>query len=169
MEGVALTSGADARPWLGLSAWFGVTAAAAIAGARASSNAKVFYDSLALPAWAPPAWLFGPAWTLLYTLMAIAAWLVWRAHGVAGARGALALYIVQLAVNTAWTWLFFARRSGALAFADIVVLWILVAMTVVAFARLHRPAAVLLVPYLAWITYAAALNYSTWKLNPGVL
>ena len=156
-------------PWLGLAAWLAITAAAAAAGGIASADAKAFYDSLVRPPWAPPAWLFAPAWTLLYTLMAIAAWLVWRAHGVAGARGALSLYILQLVANAAWTWLFFARRSGALAFADIVVLWILVAMTVVAFARLHRTAALLLVPYLAWITYAAALNYSTWSLNPAAL
>jgi translocator protein len=156
-------------PWLGLAAWLAITATAAAVGGIASTDAKGFYAALVQPAWAPPAWLFAPAWTLLYTLMAIAAWLVWRAHGFAGARGALSLYVVQLVVNAAWTWLFFARRAGALAFADIVLLWVLVAMTVIAFARLHRGAAMLLVPYLAWITYAAALCYSTWKLNPALL
>jgi tryptophan-rich sensory protein len=156
-------------PWLGLAGWLAVTAAAAVVGGIASVDAKTFYDALAKPGWAPPAWLFGPAWTLLYTLMAIGAWLVWRVRGFAGARGALSLYLVQLVVNTGWTWLFFARRSGALAFADIVVLWILVAMTVVAFARVHRGAAALLLPYLAWITYAAALNYATWTRNPSLL
>ena len=156
-------------PWLGLAAWIAVTAVAAVVGGVASMDAKGFYDSLVQPAWAPPAWLFGPAWTLLYTLMAVSAWLVWRAHGFAGARTALSLYLIQLVANAAWTWLFFAHRAGGLAFADIVVLWLLVEMTVVAFARLHRGAAMLLVPYLAWITYAAALNYSTWKLNPGLL
>jgi benzodiazapine receptor len=157
------------RGWLGLAAWLAITAAAAVSGALASADAKAFYASLALPAWAPPAWLFGPAWTLLYTLMAVAAWLVWRDHGLRGARLALSLYVLQLVVNTAWTWLFFVHRSGALAFADIVALWVLVAMTLASFARLNRGAAALLAPYLAWITYAAALNYAAWKLNPSVL
>ena len=118
------------------------------------------------PEWAPPASLFGPVWTVLYALMAIAAWLVWRTRGVRGARGALALFVAQLALNALWTWLFFAWRRGAWAFAEVLVLWVAVAATTVAFARHRRAAGALLVPYLGWVTFAAALTWAVWRLNP---
>ncbi len=154
---------------LGLAGWIVLTFAAAAIGAVASAQAGTFYQQLERPAWAPPAWLFAPAWTVLYLLMAIAAWLVWRAHGWRRAGTALGLFVVQLAANAMWTWLFFVWHQGALAFAEIVLLWALIVGTIVAFWRLQSLAAVLLLPYLAWVTFAGALTFATWKLNPGIL
>ena len=128
-----------------------------------------WYAALNKPAWNPPAWLFGPAWSLLYTLMAVAAWLVWRRHGFQGASAALGLYGSQLVANALWTWLFFAWHQGAWALAEIAVLWLLITGTMLAFWRLHRLAACLLLPYLAWVSFAAALNLALWRLNPTVL
>ena len=154
---------------LGLAGWLAATFAAGASGAMASSGAALFYARLSQPGWAPPAWLFGPVWSALYVLMAVAAWLVWRKRGLRGARVALSLYVAQLVANALWTWLFFALRSGALATAEIVVLWLLVAATAVAFWPIHRLAASLLVPYLAWVSVASALTVSLWRLNPAVL
>lgn len=154
---------------VGLLGWGLVTFAAAAVGARASTSAASFYTTLALPAWAPPASVFGPVWSLLYATMAIAAWLAWRERGWCDAQPALALYLVQLAVNALWSWLFFGWKLGALAFADILVLITLVGATIVAFARIHRGAAVMLLPYLAWISFASALNFAVWRANPGLL
>jgi len=154
---------------LGLLGWLALTTIAAAIGAFASVNAREFYEQLARPAWAPPAWLFGPVWTLLYALMALSAWLVWRAHGFAGARKALVLFIVQLAANALWSWLFFVWHRGDLAFAEVLVLWALIVATVVSFQRLDRIAAYLLYPYLAWTTFACALTLAVWRLNPGLL
>lgn len=102
-------------------------------------------------------------------MMSIAAWLVWRERGWRGARPALMLYLVQLAVNALWSWLFFGWKLGALAFADILVLIALVCATTVAFARVRPIAAALLLPYLAWISFASALNFAVWRANPGLL
>ncbi|MEE7560368.1 tryptophan-rich sensory protein, partial [Xanthomonas sp. Kuri4-2] len=118
------------------------------------------------PAWAPPGWLFGPVWSVLYGMMAVAAWLVWRERGWRGAGGALALFLVQLALNAAWSWLFFAWHRGGAAFADILALWLVLGATTLAFARRQRLAGVLLVPYLLWVSFALALNYTVWHLNP---
>lgn len=162
-------STAPHRPWIGLAGWLVLTFIAAAAGSFASLDAREFYGQLTKPGWAPPAWLFAPAWSLLYILMAVAAWLVWRERGWRGARGTLALYVVQLAANALWAWLFFAWRQGGFAFAEILALWLLVAATVIAFARVRWTAAALLLPYLAWVTYATALAYAAWKLNPALL
>ena len=157
------------RQWLGLAGWLALAFATAAIGAVASVSAKAFYAELVRPAWAPPGWLFGPVWTALYALLGVSAWLVWRERGFAGARAALALFIVQLAVNALWSWLFFAWRHGAWAFAGALALWVLVAATLVVFWRMHRPAGRLLLPYLAWVSYAAALTWSVWRRNPGLL
>lgn len=135
----------------------------------ASANAAGFYQSLSRPDWAPPPWLFGPVWTILYLMIGIAAWLVWRERGFAGARTALSLFVIQLAANALWTWIFFAWRRGALAFAEIVVLWILIVATMMTFWRIRRSAGALFIPYLAWVTFASALTYRIWKLNPDLL
>ena len=119
--------------------------------------------------WSPPASVFGPVWSVLYTLMAISVGWLWRQRGFAGARGALTLFAVQLAANALWSWLFFAWHHGALAFAEVFVLWCLVLATVVAFQRKSALAAALLYPYLAWTAFAAALTFTLWRLNPGVL
>jgi translocator protein len=157
------------RQLLGLLAWLGVSFAAAALGGFASANAGDFYQELTRPGWAPPAWLFAPAWTLLYFLMGIAAWLVWREHGFRKARVALSLFLIQLAVNALWSWLFFVWKLGALAFAEVLILWVLILCTVVAFWRVRPLAAGLLLPYLAWVTFASALTYAVWQSNPALL
>jgi translocator protein len=147
----------------------GATFATGAIGAMASVNAVGFYAELVKPAWAPPAWLFGPIWSVLFVLMACSAWLVWRRYGFRGAATALSLFGAQLVANALWSWLFFAWRQGAVALAEIVVLWLLIAVTIYFFWRLHRLASVLLMPYLAWVSVATALNLSLWRLNPSML
>lgn len=157
------------RDIAGLIGWLVVSFLAAAIGAAASANAPEFYAELTLPAWAPPAWLFGPVWTILYLLMAIAAWLVWRGRGLRGAPIALTLYLAQLALNVLWSWLFFAWQQGAWAFVEILLLWALIVATAIAFWRVRPLAAWLLVPYVAWVTFAAVLCYAIWRLNPQLL
>jgi len=157
------------RQIAGLAGWFAVSFVAAAIGAAASVQAGDFYASLARPDWAPPPWIFGPVWTVLYALMGIAAWLVWRAGGFREAGFALALFLAQLAPNALWSWLFFRWHRGALSFADVLLLWALVAATLISFWRIRPAAGALLVPYLLWISFAAALNYSVWQLNPQLL
>lgn len=155
--------------WLGLLGWLALCFAAAAVGAVASVNSAGFYAVLDRPPWAPPASLFGPVWTVLYTLMAVSAWLVWRVRGWAHAAGPLLLFVAQLTANALWPWLFFAWQMGALAFSEIVVLWLLLAATVAVFWRIRRTAGILLLPYLAWVSFACALSWSIWQRNPQVL
>jgi translocator protein len=155
--------------WLGLLGWLALAFLAAALGGLASARAAEFYRDLLRPDWAPPGWLFGPVWSVLYALMGVAAWLVWRVRGFAGARAALLLFIAQLAANALWTWLFFAWRLGALAFAEILLLWLLILSTMLLFRRVSGVAAALLLPYLAWVTFAAGLSWAIWRLNPGLL
>jgi benzodiazapine receptor len=157
------------HPYLGLAAWLGVTFATAAIGAVASIQAAAFYAELSRPSWAPPAWLFGPVWTTLYLLMGLAAWLVWRERGFRAAGGALGLYLAQLVGNGLWSWLFFVWKRGALAFAEVLVLWALIVATLLAFRRIRPLAAALLAPYLAWVTFASALTYAVWQRNPQLL
>jgi benzodiazapine receptor len=154
---------------LGLVGWLLLSFAAAAVGAAASANAPEFYAQLTQPPGAPPAWVFGPVWTLLYLLMAISAWLVWRERGFRGAPVALGLFVVQLALNALWSWLFFAWHLGAAAFFEIVLLWLLIVATIVAFRRVRPLAAALLLPYLAWVSFATVLAFTIWRLNPQLL
>lgn len=154
---------------LGLFGWLVACFTASAIGAVASIQAKSFYGQLAQPSWAPPSAVFGPVWTVLYILMAIAAWLVWRSGGFRVNRMALSLFFGQLALNALWSWLFFAWHRGAMAFADVTLLWVLIVATVVTFWRTDRLASALLIPYLLWVSFAAALNYSVWQLNPQIL
>ncbi len=146
-----------------------VTPAAAGSAAYASRTSAAFYALLDKPAWAPPAWLFGPVWSTLYLFMAIAAWRVWRAAGWRRARGALAMYALQLVLNALWTWVFFAWRNGPWATAEVLTLWGGIVVTLLAFRRHDRPAAALLAPYLAWVSFASALTIAVWQRNPGLL
>ena len=157
------------QKFLGLAVWLVVSFAASAVGAVATIRASEFYGELMQPAWAPPAAVFGPVWTVLYALMGIAAWLVWQSGGLQKQRVAIGLFLAQLAVNALWSWLFFAWSLGALAFIDILFLIILVVATVVFFWRVRPLAGLLLLPYLLWISFAAVLNYSIWHLNPQVL
>lgn len=154
---------------LGLLGWLLLCYAAAAVGALASIEARTFYGVLAQPAWAPPGWLFGPVWSLLYTLMALSAWLVWKDRGFGGARAALGLFLAQLAANALWSWLFFAWHRGAAAFGEILLLDALVLGTILAFRRKRPLAAALLLPYLAWIAFATVLCFTIWRMNPAAL
>ncbi len=154
---------------LGLVGFLLLTFSAAALGGIASTDAGTFFSQLVRPAWAPPGWLFAPVWSFLYAAMGISAWLVWRARGLRIAAPALILYIVQLAVNALWTWLFFAWRLGGVALAEALLLLVLVLAMIFSFRRTSTIAALLLVPYLAWVGYACALNFYLWKLNPSVL
>ncbi|MEO8487542.1 MAG: TspO/MBR family protein [Betaproteobacteria bacterium] len=152
---------------LGLAGWLALAFAAAGIGAVASIDASSFYAQLVKPSWAPPGSVFGPVWTVLYALMGVAAWRVWRTRPVRS--GALALFLVQLAANALWSWLFFAWRLGALASVEVLVLVALIAATLVAFWRTDRIAAALLIPYLAWVSFASVLTWSVWRANPALL
>jgi tryptophan-rich sensory protein len=163
-----MTTPSRKKDILGLIGWLVLTFAVSSIGARASIEARSFYGQLTQPDWSPPPWVFGPVWTTLYALMAIAAWLVWRSGGLQANRIALALFGVQLALNALWSWLFFAWKLGGLAFAEVTLLWIAIAATLAAFWRVRPLAGALLVPYLAWVSFAAALNYALWRANPGI-
>ncbi|MDP9799794.1 tryptophan-rich sensory protein [Catenuloplanes nepalensis] len=148
--------------WLAL-AGFGLAAfAAAAIGGLGVQGTAAEYNSLAQPAWAPPSWLFGPVWTLLYAMIALSGWLAWRR---AGWTTALTVYAVQLALNALWTPLFFGAGQYGLALAEIVLLWLAIAATIALFRRISTAAALLLAPYLLWVTYATALNAAIWSMN----
>lgn len=152
-----------------LLALLAVTFGAAAVGAAGSMAAPAFYAALDQPTWAPPGAVFGPVWTTLYALMAVATWIVIRTVGWPGARPLVVLYLVQLAVNALWSWLFFRWQLGAVAFAEIVVLWLLVAVLLQRYWRTSRVAGAMLVPYLAWVTFAGVLCFTLWQRNPGLL
>lgn len=131
-----------------------------------SGSVATWYPALRKPVWSPPAWVFGPVWTALYVMMATAAWLVWRKAGLSGAPGALGIFALQLALNAAWSPLFFGLRSPAAGLMDIVALWIAIGVTLFAFWRIVPLAAVLMVPYWLWVSFATALNFALWRMNP---
>lgn len=145
------------------------TVATAALGGLASADAAAFYGALAKPVWAPSAGLFGPVWTALYTMMAVAAILLIRRAGPDGARRGLRLYYGQLALNALWSWLFFRWRLGGAAFLDVVLLVALVTAMMIRFHEESAGAALLLLPYLAWITFAAGLTFAVWRMNPALL
>ncbi len=124
-----------------------------------------WYQTINKPSWTPPSWVFGPVWTLLYIMMGVAAWLVWREFGFSGARIALAVFFSQLALNFLWSYLFFGIQNPGAAFIDLVLLWIAILVTIVLFWNRNRIAGALLLPYLAWVTYAGSLNLGVWVMN----
>jgi len=124
-----------------------------------------WYAGLHKPAWNPPSWVFGPVWSALYTTMGVAAWLVWKNVGARQRSSALACFLLQLGLNALWSPLFFGLQYPGLAFAEIVLLWAAVGGTTVLFWRVRALAGLLLIPYLVWITFAAALNFAIWQLN----
>ncbi len=143
--------------------WLIVTFGAAAIGARFLPDA--WYRALKKPSWNPPDRVFGPVWTVLYLLMAAAAWLIWRKFGIAEAVVPLGFFILQLALNAAWSWLFFGRHEPRAAFIDLCLLWVVIIITLVLFLSRVALAGVLLLPYLAWVSFAGALNWTVWKLN----
>jgi benzodiazapine receptor len=151
------------RQVLALAGWLILCFAASATAVFVSTGG--WYARLAKPPWNPPAWVFGPVWTLLYAMMATAAWWVWRHGGRTANQRALRLFLLQWVLNALWTPLFFGLHSPGWAFADILALWAVLAATVLSFWRVSVVAGVLLSPYLAWVTFAAALNFEIWQLN----
>ncbi len=139
--------------------------AAGLGAAVTATSVGGWYQTLARPSWSPPDWLFGPVWTMLYLMMAVAAWLVWRRHGWFTARSALTWFGMQLALNVLWSFVFFGLQRPGLAFAEIIVLWMTIAATASAFFGKSAVASLLLTPYLAWTTFAALLNFAIWRMN----
>lgn len=152
----------DLGPWSALLAFLAAVAVAAGVGGLAAASASSTYAALDKPGFAPPAGLFGPVWTALYVMIAVAGWLVWRR---VGADSAIAWWAVQLVLNAAWTPLFFGADRYGLALVEIVVLLAALVVTVVLFWRRSRPAALLMAPYVAWVGFATALNAAIWQLN----
>jgi len=142
-------------------------AAAFVGGIFTRQSVSTWYQDLVKPGWTPSGWVFGPVWSVLYAMMGVSAWLVWRRVGSA-IRRPLMLFAAQLMLNAAWSLLFFGLRRPDLAFAEIVLLWCLILATMLAFRPVSRLAGALLIPYLAWVTYAAALNAAIWRLNLSV-
>ncbi len=153
----------SARDLVGLLVWIVVSFAPGAVGGRFLPGE--WYRALDKPPWTPPGWVFGPAWTLLYLSMGVAAWLVWRERGWQRAALPLAVYGVQLVLNGLWSWLFFGLRRPDLALADIVALWAAIATTIVTFWGVRPLAGAILLPYLAWVSFATALNASIWRRN----
>ncbi len=141
-------------------------AVAAVGGMVTVPNIPVWYAALNKPAFQPPNWVFGPAWTLLYFLMAVAAWLVWRSASAAQRRLPITWFAVQLALNALWSPLFFGAHLVLSALVDIALLWIAIVATIATFWLVNRTAGLLMLPYLAWVSFAGLLNFAIWRLNP---
>lgn len=141
-------------------------AAAGLGAAATATSVGGWYQTLAKPSWNPPDWLFGPVWSVLYFLMAVAAWLVWRRGGWSAARSALIWFGIQLALNVLWSVVYFGMQQPGFAFAEIIALWLAIVATMVAFRGKSVAATILMVPYFAWSTFAAVLNFELWRMNP---
>ncbi len=124
-----------------------------------------WYAGIQKPSWSPPSWLFGPVWSILYGMMGVAAWLVWKKGGWREQKRVLGIFLLQLALNALWTPLFFGMHWIGLAFAEIILLWLAIATTMIAFTRVRKDAGALFVPYLMWVSFAAILNFTLWRMN----
>ncbi len=156
----------ERESWVSLLPFVAVCFAAAGIGALATrSSVKSWYPHLSRPDWTPPDWVFGPVWTTLYLMMAISAWLVWRGTSSATARVALTLFGIQLVLNVLWSVVFFGLRRVGAAFAEVLLLWMMLIATAVAFYPLSLLAAWLLIPYIAWVGLASYLNFRIWQMN----
>jgi tryptophan-rich sensory protein len=152
--------------WIALLCWFGLCfAVAGVSGAWTANEVHGWYRTLVRPAIAPANWVFGPVWTLLYALMAIAAWQVWESAPATWRTLGLALFMVQLGLNFAWSWIFFRQHEIGTALAEVVVLWAVIGATTLAFGRVAPVAAWLMAPYWAWVGFASVLNAGFWRLN----
>ncbi len=158
-----MIQGTVRHPVLALVGWIVLCLAASLGAVFVSVDG--WYAGLVKPSWNPPAWLFGPVWTLLYVMMAVAAWLVWREGGWSAQRRPLVLFLAQWLLNALWTPLFFGLHRPDIALVEILALWAVLAVTVAQFWRVRRIAGLLLVPYLAWVSFAAFLNFTIWRLN----
>jgi tryptophan-rich sensory protein len=152
--------------WISLICWIGLCfAVAGVSGSWTASEVPGWYRTLARPAIAPPDWVFGPVWTLLYALMAIAAWRVWESPASPLRTWGLALFLAQLLLNFAWSWIFFHHHALGAALTEIVVLWVAIGAITLVFGRISPAAAWLMAPYWAWVTFASVLNAAFWRLN----
>ncbi|HWB13001.1 MAG TPA: TspO/MBR family protein [Pirellulales bacterium] len=152
--------------WVGLVVFVVACLGAGGLGAVATTpEIEGWYKTLSKPSWNPPDYVFGPVWTTLYVLMAIAAWLVWRPGGFMAAAAPLTLFAVQLALNVAWSWIFFGMHQPGWAFLEVLILWLAIVTTTVAFFRRSKAAGCLMMPYLAWVSFASVLNFSIWRIN----
>lgn len=152
-----------AKQAIALVGWLALTFCASATAVFVKTDG--WYAALAKPTWNPPSWVFGPVWTALYTMMAVAAWLVWQRGGWRVQRGPLTLYVVQWALNALWTPLFFGLQRPGLAFVEIIVLMVVLYAALIVFWRVRTVAGVLLIPYAAWTTFAVVLNFTIWRLN----
>jgi translocator protein len=156
----------DRESWVSLVPFVVVCFTAAGIGSLFTSNSvNTWYTQLRKPEWTPPNWIFGPAWTTLYLMMAISAWLVWRSSDSYSARFALALFAIQLVLNTMWSIVFFGLHEVGPAFGEILLLWMMIIATAVAFLPFSLLAAWLLIPYIVWVAFASYLNFRIWQMN----
>ena len=139
--------------------------AAAVGGIVTGSEIEGWYRTLEKPSWQPPNWVFGPVWTTLYLMMAVASWLIWKPAGLKAAAFPLGLFGVQLVLNVGWSWIFFGLHRPGWALIELVVLWLAILLTTWAFFRRSWVAGWLMVPYLAWVSFAGVLNFAIWRLN----
>jgi tryptophan-rich sensory protein len=152
--------------WIWLAVWLGICfAVAGVSGRWTAGEIPGWYRTLARPAITPPNWVFGPVWTLLYALMAIAAWRVGLAAPSPLRTWGLVLFLVQLGLNFVWSWIFFRNHAIGAALAEVVVLWAAIGAATLLFGRLAPVAAWLMAPYWAWVTFAGVLNGAFWRLN----
>jgi tryptophan-rich sensory protein len=159
----------DRSTWRQVAALLGFVlicfAAAGLGSLATASSVNDWYRTLERPTWSPPDWVFGPVWTTLYLMMAVAAWLVWRQKGWSAAVRPLSWFGAQLALNVLWSVLFFGMQRPGWAFAEVLLLWLAIAGTIASFWPRSRPASLLMTPYLAWTSFAAVLNFLIWRLN----
>ncbi len=152
--------------WLVLIVLLGLCFGASWLGGMATESGLPWYTTLAKPVWTPPSEVFTPIWLLLYALMAVAGWLVWkRVGGTAAGRGPIALFLLQLLLNVGWSFAFFGSQSTALGLGVIALLWVAIALTAWVFYGVDQMAGFLMMPYLLWVTFAFALNFAIWRMN----
>jgi tryptophan-rich sensory protein len=148
---------------IGLLVWIFICFIPAIIGSQFGPGD--WYQTLAKPEWNPPNWIFGPVWILLYLMMGISVWIIWRNYGLKTAVIPIGFFVAQLVLNALWSWFFFGLENVGLAFVDIVALWTFILITLILFWKLNTWSGVLLIPYLAWVSFATVLNYNIWQLN----
>ena len=158
----------DSTRWIGLVVFVAVCLGAGGLGAMATTpEIDSWYKTIEKPSWNPPDYVFGPVWTTLFVMMAIAAWTIWKQDGFQKTATPLTLFFLQLALNVGWSWIFFGFHQIGWAFAEIIVLWLTIVMTTIAFFRRSKIAGWLMMPYLAWVSFASVLNFTIWRLNTG--
>ncbi|RPI78588.1 MAG: tryptophan-rich sensory protein [Desulfobacteraceae bacterium] len=154
------------HPLFGLALWLGLCLAMMVTGALFTTPAiPGWYSGLKKPVWTPPSWVFGPVWFILYFLMALAAWLVWKQENLPLFHWPLVVFVIQLGLNLGWSYIFFGLQKPGMAFGEIVFLWSAILITLASFWPINRFAGFLLLPYFIWVTFAAFLNFSIWRLN----